>query len=858
MNAPTKRAAALAGPLSSSCPWRPHPVLALTLFCLTGTTGAADAANPEAFEVGATAIRELPEGKEADGIIGDFVLRNDRITALVSGNLPGRKANMGTNWSAPTPGCLYDLCVRGSRNDQLTNFAPGGLEGPVSSVRLLGGGSDGTAVVLAERTAARGGGLAQRHEYHLGTDWGYLVVVSTYVNHGTTPVRVRPAPSVKGLVHRTTYGGIVAHDAMNPRDHQGYAHAPVEWPGARTSLSETSLAPGESLKVAVAVAPGASPAEAYGVIAARRQATGRLRARVLERDGEGISSAIANILLGRTRTADGATVEHWLPAYPDAGGGISVRLPAGSYALAVRDRGRPDVSAEVTVTSEETTSLDLAMERAARVNVMVLSEGRRTPCKVQFLGLDGTPDPVLGVDIQAHGCNHQYHSENGAFTLQIDPGKYRVIITRGMEYDHHESTIVVKPGAEVPVRATLQRVVDTPGWISTDYHNHSTPSGDNYCGTDDRLINLAAEQIEFAPATEHNRIYDWKPHIDRLRLTRELRTVTGIELTGPNAHFNSFPLEPTPYVQDNGAPIWVEDPRINAIVLRDFGGGRPDRWVQLNHPDVGKFFRDRNADGQPDGGYADLEKLIDAAEVWSTEILMLQPARETADANGKTTRRKNRTFEWLQLLNQGRHTWCVAVSDAHSVFGNGVGGWRTYVMSSTDDVTRIDPREIIRNSKAGRMMLTNGPYLEVQTEDGTAIGGHARDEGLYHLRVRVQTTTWIDIDRVQVLVNGRARKDLDFRAATHPDLFVPGETVSFEATIPVPLTRDAHLIVAAVGENFNLATGFGKSWQSGMHPCAFTNPIFVDVDGNGYRPNGDTLDYPLPVGRVYSGALGER
>ena len=84
----------------------------------------------------------------------------------------------------------------------------------------------------------------------------------------------------------------------------------------------------------------------------------------------------------------------------------------------------------------------------------------------------------------------------------------------------------------------------------------------------------------------------------------------GVELTGPNAHVNAFPLTPIPYTQDGGAPLWVEDPRINAIVLRDYQSGGPDRWVQLNHPNVGRYFRDRNADGHADGGYHGLELLI--------------------------------------------------------------------------------------------------------------------------------------------------------------------------------------------------------------------------------------------------------
>jgi hypothetical protein len=34
-----------------------------------------------------------------------------------------------------------------------------------------------------------------------------------------------------------------------------------------------------------------------------------------------------------------------------------------------------------------------------------------------------------------------------------------------------------------------------------------------------------------------------------------------------------------------------------------------------------------------------------------------------------------------------------------------------------------------------------------------------------------------------------------------------------------------------------------------MHPVAYTNPIYVDVDHNGFRPSGDTLGHPILVVR---------
>ena len=74
--------------------------------------------------------------------------------------------------------------------------------------------------------------------------------------------------------------------------------------------------------------------------------------------------------------------------------------------------------------------------------------------------------------------------------------------------------------------------------------------------------------------------------------------------------------------------------------------------------------------------------------------------------------------------------------------------------------------------------------------------------------------------------------------------------VQFERDLGVPLSEDAHLIVVAIGENSDLGIGFGSSPQAKWKPCAYHNPIYVDIDGDGWKPNGDTLDWELPVRRL--------
>jgi hypothetical protein len=144
------------------------------------------------------------------------------------------------------------------------------------------------------------------------------------------------------------------------------------------------------------------------------------------------------------------------------------------------------------------------------------------------------------------------------------------------------------------------------------------------------------------------------------------------------------------------------------------------------------------------------------------------------------------------------------------------------------------------------MVLTTGPFLEVTTQNGKIAGDDDRATGGIDLKVRVQCTDWIDINRVQVLVNGRPDPKLNFTRNANPKMFQDG-VVKFDQKIHVLLQHDAHLIVVAINENGDSKIGYGTSDYAKMRPCAYNNPIYVDADGNGFKANGDTLDYDLPT-----------
>lgn len=836
--------------------WARLPLLVIFLL-LIGWALIAQREAVDAVEIGRENTALLPKGKEAEGIPGDFILRNNKVHALISGTQPMRRANMRTENNFVTQGCLYDLDLRGADNDQITAFRPGNAGGEVSWVRVVDGLPRGAAALESVRTAAKGGGLYTRHEYRLEHDWQYILITSTYRNESASAKKITPAPEWRGFEDTKEFlaAGVHIANSNDPFDKRAYAWAVA--PGS-APLEEASLQPREEKTFRVVLAVGDSPLSAYGLIAALAGNSGEVSGIVL--DPSHLPAVQASLFV--------SVHDVPLPAYPDAKGRFSFRLPPGEYQMTMEDLGRDRLQKTITVKSGSKTELQLPVSAASAVRVDIRDEqGKHSPGKVQFIGEGDTKTPNLGTDYRVHGSNHQYQTHDGQFTQQVPPGSYMLRITRGPEFDLVEKHITVAASQTVPVEAVLKRTVNTPGWVSTDFHSHSTPSGDNYCATDDRIINLVAEHIEFAPTTEHNRIYDWQPNIDRLGLTQQLRTIVGLELTGAFTHLNAFPLKANPLAQDGGAPVYNYDPRINAIVLRNWGsptefpggsqhdtyqnarvgvpyfGGGPDRWVQVNHPTVGRVFFDRNGDGVEDGGFPGFEKLLDAAEVWSEDILLGSPVLERT-IGGRVRRGPNRTFGWLQMLNQGRHIWCVAVSDAHRIFGSGAGGWRTYVPSSTDEPGKIDPGEIIRNAKAGRMMITNGPFLEVTTADGLPIGSTVVSEGVVKLKIRVQAADWIDVDRIQVMVSGRQPKEYNFTRNQYPKMFKTG-VIRFDEIVDVKLQRDEHLIVVATGENSTLVKGWGRSPFGRMKPVAFTNPIYVDVDRDGFKANGDTLGYPL-------------
>ncbi len=192
----------------------------------------------------------------------------------------------------------------------------------------------------------------------------------------------------------------------------------------------------------------------------------------------------------------------------------------------------------------------------------------------------------------------------------------------------------------------------------------------------------------------------------------------------------------------------------------------------------------------------------------------------------------------------------VVNTDAHWNF-HGSGWLRNYIKTSNDDPAEASVSDLVHSCEHGHIVMTNGPFLEVNARslegDNRALVGDdlAAPGGKVFVHVRVQCPNWLEVNRVQLFVNGKPEPKWNYTRRSHPGKFHQA-TVVFDEELPVALDGDAHLVVACAGEGKQLGEVMGSGHAKDI-PAAVGNPIYVDVDGDGFKPNGDMLGLPLPL-----------
>ena len=792
-------------------------------------------------------LAHAPNGKEADAIHGDYVLRNDRVVAVVANPIDRRDANMSTR---NVGGSLIDFTRRERPADQLTVLYT--VPQPFQLRRAEVVKAGGEQVVLACRGSGPGG-LEAEVRYTLGDGWDWILVETTYTNPTEKSVPLDPVDLMRA--DRTFTFGVYADGTMawayDKWFRQAYGVVPVEgairgeqlksWMGPKVLryAEKKPLRPGKSLRIArrvICAEHGLGLRTAWNRIRGIQQVGVELA--VVDPDGPVAGADVEILSRGRSYAAGRS----------DERGRVAFAVPPGPYEIRTRALGRPSDTVRIEI--DKTLRREIRLSALGYVSARLTDgQGRPIACKVQFFGREGTADPEFGPDSAARAVRNVYYSHDGRFRLGLGPGKYEVIVSHGPEYDASFQQIEIRRGHTTRAKARLRRSVQTPGWISAEFHSHSSPSGDNTSEQLGRVLNLLSEHIEFAPCTEHNRLDSYTPHLQALGAVGRMATCVGMELTdttnGSINHQNAFPLRLKLGEQDGGGPRTTTDPlaQISRLALWDDDS---EKLVQQNHPNMLQLLFDGNLDGRRDEAHGKMLAYMDAIEVHPLAAILSGPKVSKGRNTGK-----NRIHTWLLALNQGIRLPGVANTDAHYNF-HGSGGLRNYIRSETDDPSEIRPLGVVRQVEAGHVVMTTGPFLEVSLvpevtrEDVRALPGDQVQvpQGDAKLHVRVQCPNWFDINRVQVLLNGKADSRMNYTRKTHPKMFADGN-VKFDRRFDIKFVKDAHLIVVAVGEGLPLGRVMGPAWGK-RPPIAVSNPIYVDVDGGGFKANGDTLGGPFP------------
>lgn len=556
---------------------------------------------------------------------------------------------------------------------------------------------------------------------------------------------------------------------------------------------------------------------------------------------------------------------------PTGDGELRFRLPAGQYTYrADAPAGRTrEGRFEVGQTPDSGTG---GRARDADVDLGLLAVGAPArillpagagPLRLVFRGVGDTPDPRFGddlLDFSLGDARVASSIETGSVSLAgvegdptevtVAPGRYRVLATRGLEYDVTE--VEVTANAREVVELSIDppaRVLETPGWLSADLHVHSGASDDSGLPVRERIAAFVAQGADVVVATEHDRIFDYGPLIRELGLQTNLASVVGIELTSSTrsdeaphtfGHANALPLPLQPSAYRGGAPD-TEARRLRRAIadVRAFGG---DRIVQLNHPRAGDPARVREGalfthlavvgepfeparpldvapnkaliERDPETGLRDLD--FDAIELLNG-----------ADVSPYWIARG----DWFSLLRQGEIRTATANSDSHRL-RELVALPLNYVRMADDRVAAFDEAAFVRAILDGKLFGTTGPLVEVALagEGDLRAGPGERfpaDRGTLHVAVRA--APWVPVSEGRVYVDG----DLRERFA-----IVAGEEKEIDLAFPA----DAFVTVEVEGEPGGLYADIAP----GHTPLAFTNPVFVDADGDGaWDPPG--LEPPLPA-----------
>ncbi|HEU0034649.1 MAG TPA: CehA/McbA family metallohydrolase [Kofleriaceae bacterium] len=491
-------------------------------------------------------------------------------------------------------------------------------------------------------------------------------------------------------------------------------------------------------------------------------------------------------------------------------------------------------------------------------------------------------------------------TKDGRIDAKVRPGTYDLVVTRGPEYEITTKPITIGAGSFAAEQVTLVPAYKSPGWVAGDFHLHAAPSTDSGLPIDQRVISCAAEGLEVAVATDHNYITDYAPVIQSSGLDPWLLGIPGMELTTfEMGHFNGYPLKIDPGSTRGGEFLWASQPPQKLFdTLRNLGVDPKTSIVQVNHPrqQVLGYFASFFVDSltaepytptgiigvfAPYGDEFTADKFsydFDAIELLTGGRLedihtfrapdplppgpfpdpQPVPGQIVVGPDGRPTF-PGVVETWFTMLDRGHTATGMGTSDTHHLLGHEPGYARTllFVGQGKDTPGGYTREDVVRAIREHRAITTNAPYIEMTTADGHMIGDTVKGASV-DLTIRVRAPSWAPVDTLVVYSNSTELRRIAIPA---------GQGTDFETVVQVRPTQDAWVVAEALGSanmfpvvsptefppldatviiqalsvgmdlsTLPLASALKPARTHPTTPYAITNPIWIDLAGDGWTP----------------------
>jgi TolB protein len=428
-------------------------------------------------------------------------------------------------------------------------------------------------------------------------------------------------------------------------------------------------------------------------------------------------------------------------------------------------------------------------------------DGRPSAARVQLVASDGrsyAPDDGFARVI-AVSETHYFHT-TGEFEVEVPAGALNVEALRGFEFAPVASTVDVKPGQVSEVTLTLRQIQDLPalGWYSGDTHAHDLHQG---------RFGLTHRTLFEQSLAEDLHVSNVLIHMDGTRLMGRWADLTG------EPHPLSTPTYILQFAEEfRGSLGHIGMLGVNRFVLPLTGGAGNTPYEQVAS-DV-PYLDGARAQGGIAGFMHPYTNTSTTAAGWSGSLIPVDVALgkgEFYDVVSLYSDERASAEMYYKLLNCGFRLAATGGTD------NFPDVWRDPPPGTDRTYAKVDGRLTVASwlaaVKAGRTFGTTGP-LVVFSVDGRDSGAEIRLPAGADARLRVKATvrSIAPIDRLEILVNGRA---------------VAMRALAAQSTGPVVLDFDEVLPFPDGGWVAARVTGPPSKYVADSYAFAQTTPVYV-------------------------------